>query len=130
MTRTDSPRLVAYAGLAAVGLIAGLVAGRVELVALAAPFALAAALGASLTRQPHITGTLTLNRERTLEGDDVFATLELTGAEGAARVDVLLPLPDELTTKGGGNPVALRADVERLELTLHCVRWGAFRVGP
>ncbi len=130
MTRTDSPRLVGYAGLAAVGLMTGLVAGRVELVALAAPFALAAALGASLTRQPQITGTLTLDRERALEDEDVLATLELTGAEGAARVDVLLPLPDELTTRGGGNPVALRPDVERLELTLHCVRWGAFRVGP
>jgi uncharacterized protein (DUF58 family) len=130
MTRTDSPRLVGYAGLAAVGLMTGLVAGRVELVALAAPFALAAALGASLTRQPQIAGTLTLDRERALEDEDVLATLELTGAEGAARVDVLLPLPDELTTKGDGNPVALRPDVERLELTLHCGRWGAFRVGP
>ena len=130
MTRTDSPRLVGYAGLAAVGLMTGLVAGRVELVALAAPFALAAALGASLTRQPQIAGTLTLDRERALEDEDALATLELTGAEGAARVDVLLPLPDELTTKGDGNPVALRPDVERLELTLHCGRWGAFRVGP
>ena len=130
MTRTDSPRLVAYAGLAAVGLMTGLVAGRVELVALAAPFALAAALGASLARQPQITGTLTLDRERALEGEDVLATLELTGAEGAARIDVLLPLPDELTTNADANPVALRADVERLELTLRCARWGAFRVGP
>ena len=130
MRRTDSPRLVAYAGLAAVGLMTGLVAGRVELVALAAPFALAAALGASLTRQPHVTGTLTLDRERALEGDGVLASLELTGTDGAARVDVLLPLPDELTTMGDGNPVALPAEVERLELTLHCVRWGAFRVGP
>jgi uncharacterized protein (DUF58 family) len=129
MTRADSPRLAAYAGLAAVGLIAGLAAGRVELVALAAPFALAAALGASLSRQPHLTGTVTLDRERALEGEDVKATLELTGGEGAARIDVLLPLPDELVTKGG-NPVAVRADTERVELTLHCVRWGAFRVGP
>jgi uncharacterized protein (DUF58 family) len=129
MRRADSPRLVVYAGLAAVGLVAGLVAGRVELVALAAPFALAAALGASLTRQPELTGTVTLDRERALEGEDVKATLVLTGGEGAARIDVLLPLPDELVTKEG-NPVAVRADTERVELTVHCVRWGAFRVGP
>src|SRR5206468_4225161 len=31
MRRADSPRLVAYAGLAAIGLVAGLAAGRVEL---------------------------------------------------------------------------------------------------
>jgi len=129
MRRADSPRLVAYAGLAAVGLVAGLAAGRVELVALAAPFALAAALGASLARQPQLTGTITLDRERALEGENVKATLELTGGEGAARIDVLLPLPDELVTKEG-NPVAVRADRERVELTVHCVRWGAFRVGP
>ena len=62
MTRFDSPRIVTYAGLAAVGLLAGLVLGRVELVAVAAPFALAAvawvrlaARGARVTRAagPH-----------------------------------------------------------------------------
>ncbi|MDQ1611429.1 MAG: hypothetical protein QOG00_1360 [Pyrinomonadaceae bacterium] len=42
MTRIVSPRLAAYAGLAGIGLLAGLVLARVELVALAAPFAVAA----------------------------------------------------------------------------------------
>jgi len=130
MRRADSPRLVAYAGLAAVGLVAGLAAGRVELVALAAPFALAAALGASLAREPRIAGRLTLDRERALEGEDVQATLELRGTGDAARIDVVLPLPDELVAKGGGNPVAIPAGTDRVELRLGCARWGAFRVGP
>jgi uncharacterized protein (DUF58 family) len=130
MRRADSPRLVAYAGLAAVGLVAGLAAGRVELVALAAPFALAAALGASITREPRIAGRLTLDRERALEGEDVRATLELKGTEGAARIDVVLPLPDELVTKAGENPRAIGAGTDRVELALGCARWGAFRVGP
>ena len=129
MKRADSPRLVAYAGLAAIGLVAGLAAGRVELVALAAPFALAAALGASITREPTLAGTVTLDRDRALEGEDVRATIELTGMDGAARVDVLLPLPEELSARGG-NPVAVAPDRERLELTIGCARWGAFRVGP
>src|SRR5581483_11258092 len=42
VTRHVSPRLTAYAALAAAGLLAGLALGRVELVALATPFALAA----------------------------------------------------------------------------------------
>jgi uncharacterized protein (DUF58 family) len=130
MTRTDSPRLVLYAGLAAVGLVAGLAAGRVELVALAAPFALAAAVGASLSREPDVRGTLVLDRERALEGEDVRATLELAGCEGAARIDVLLPLPEELSAPGGRNPVGVRAGTQRIELTLHCDRWSAFRIGP
>ena len=58
MTRLDSPRVVSYAGLAAFGLLAGLVFGRVELVALAAPFALAAVVGAALVRDPQISATL------------------------------------------------------------------------
>ena len=56
MTRFDSPRLVQYGGLAAVGLLAGLVLGRVELVAVAAPFALACVAGAALARHPEVTG--------------------------------------------------------------------------
>lgn len=128
MRRTDSPRLAAYAGLAAIGLVAGLVAGRVELVALAAPFALAAAIGAATRRDPGIDGTLTLDRDRALEGEDVVAELELTGGEGALRVDVLLPLPEELssTATPHGHPPTARA----LSLPVRCNRWGAFGIGP
>ncbi len=130
MTRTDSPRLVMYAGLAAVGLVAGLATGRVELVALATPLALAAAVGASLARQPDVRGMLVLDRERALEGDDVRVALELSGAEGTSRIDVLVPLPEELSARDRRNPIGVRAGTERVELTLRCDRWGAFRVGP
>jgi uncharacterized protein (DUF58 family) len=129
MRRADSPRLAAYAGLAAIGLVAGLAAGRVEIVALAAPFALAAAVGAALTRDPQVTGTLTLDRERALEGEMVDARVELASPGGAARVDVLLPLPDELVAVGR-NPRGAPPDVGVVELPLRCERWGAFGVGP
>jgi uncharacterized protein (DUF58 family) len=130
MSRTDSPRLVTYAGLAAVALIAGLAAGRVELVALAAPFALAAALGASVTREPQLTGTIALDRERVLETEEVRVTIELTGGDGASRIDVLLPLPDELRERDRRNPSGIRPGTDRVELTFCCDRWGAFRIGP
>jgi len=130
MTRTDSPRLVVYAGLAAIGLIAGLAAGRVELVALAAPFALAAAVGAALAREPQLSGALALDRERALEGEDVRATVEVSGAESVSRIDVLLPLPDELRERDRRNPTGVPASAGRVELTIRCVRWGAFRLGP
>jgi uncharacterized protein (DUF58 family) len=130
MTRSDSPRLVVYAGLAAVGLVAGLAVGRVELVALAAPFALAAAVGAALAREPRLHGVLALDRERALEGEDVRVDLDLSGGGDAARIDVLLPLPDELRERDRRNPAGVRGSAERVELTLRCERWGAFRVGP
>jgi len=130
MTRTDSSRLVVYAGLAAIGLVAGLAAGRVELVALAAPFALAAAVGAALTREPRLDGALVLDRERALEGEDVRATIELSGGGNTSRIDVLLPLPDELRERDRRNPAGVRANARQVELTLRCNRWGAFRIGP
>jgi uncharacterized protein (DUF58 family) len=132
MTRFDSPRLVQYGGLAAVGLLAGLVLGRVELVALAAPFALACVAGATFARDPEITAQLELGRERALEGEDVPVTITLLSPVGAGRVDVYLPLQGELRAPGG-NPRAVRLtpdEVYPLELTLHCERWGAFRLGP
>ena len=132
MTRLDSPRLVTYAGLAALGLLAGLVLGRIELVALAAPFALAAVAGGALARDPRIEATVVLDRDRALEGDEVRVTVELSSPTGADRVEVLLPLPEELRS-AGPNPraVTLVAGVARtLEYTIHCERWCAFAVGP
>lgn len=130
MSRSDSPRLAAYAGLAALALLGGLAAGRIEMVALAAPFALAAALGAALGREPAIRGRVLLDRERALEGEDVRVQVELQGAQGAARVDVLLPLPDELAVRDGRNPRALAPTETSTELVVRCGRWGAFALGP
>ena len=44
MTRCASPRLILYAGLAAVGLLGALASGRAEPVVLAAPFAVLVAV--------------------------------------------------------------------------------------
>ncbi|HXY82010.1 MAG TPA: DUF58 domain-containing protein [Gaiellaceae bacterium] len=132
MTRIVSPRLAAYAGLAATGLITGLATGRVELVALAAPFALAAVAGAALARDPAIEATLVLDRERALESEDVEAALELVSPGGSDRVEVLLQLPAELRSRAR-NPRAVRlapGEPRTLTVPLRCERWGAFAVGP
>jgi uncharacterized protein (DUF58 family) len=128
MTRHVSPRLAAYAALASVGLLAGLVLGRVELVALATPFALAAVAAPALARPPQLRARLELDRERALEGDAVEASIALGGE--SPRVDVLLELPAGLETESA-NPraIALSGDERTLELPLHCTRWGAFLLG-
>ena len=131
MTRFDSPRLVQYGGLAAVALLAGLALGRVELVAVAAPFALACVAGAALARDPQITATFELGRERALEAEDVPATIVLSSPVGADRVDVYLPLHEEQRALENPRAVRLTAgEPHSLELTLRCVRWGAFSLGP
>ena len=132
MTRTVSPRLAGYAGLAALGLVAGLATGRVELVALAAPFALATVTGWALARPPQIEASLSLDRERALEGEQVGATLELRAVSGADRVDVLFQLPTGLRADAP-NPRAVKLAAGlplTLELPLRCDRWGAFAIGP
>ena len=131
MTGFTSPRLTAYAALAAAGLVAGLALGRVEPVALAAPFVLAlvAAVG---ERDPSVSVRLSLDRDRALEGDEVTATLELSSAVHVERLDLLVPLAPELSIDGGpARAVVLRAgEAQTIELTVRCERWGAFSVGP
>jgi uncharacterized protein (DUF58 family) len=132
MTRADSPRLVAYGGLAAIGLLVGLAVGRVELVALAAPFALACVSGAALARDPRLRAVVRTDRRRALEDETVRATVELVSDAGADRVDVLLQLPRGLRVpEGNPRAVSLHPAAEQtLELDVHCERWGAYRVGP
>jgi uncharacterized protein (DUF58 family) len=125
-------KLGAYAGLAALALLAALATRRPELVVAAAPFALIAALGLLLARRPRIDAEVELGAERALEGDEVDVRVTLVADIGAERVEVLLQLPRRLVLLEGDNPVQIRlADGERRELTyrVRCARWGAFRVG-
>jgi uncharacterized protein (DUF58 family) len=131
VTQHVAPRLAAYAALAAAGLLAGLVLGRVELIALAAPFALAAVVAPAVARRPVLEAAFDLDRSRALETETVDATLTLT-ADSAERIDVLFDLPPELEADCD-NPraVALAAGEARtLEIPLRCERWGAFVLGP
>jgi len=131
VTGFTSPRLSAYAALAAAGLIAGLAFGRVEPVGLAAPFVLAL-VAAVAGREPEVSVQLSLDRERALEGDEVTATVELLSAASVDRFELLLLLPPELQAeRAPAQALHLRAGEERtVELKLHCERWGAFSVGP
>jgi uncharacterized protein (DUF58 family) len=132
MTRFTSARLSAYVVLLAAGLVAGLALGRLEPVALAAPFALALVASALLGAEPHFSARLSLDRDRALERDEVTVTIELSSAGGAGRFELLLPLPQELSAVGGAaRAFLLRAGQERtIELTLRCERWGALSIGP
>ncbi len=132
MTRRASPRLGAYAGLAALGLLGGLVLGRPELVVLAAPFTLLLAAGLALGRRPRVSVTAELERERALEGDELAVRVRVSSERELERLEVLLALPPGLDTDAAENPVAisLAAGEERaLELPIVCARWGAYVPG-
>jgi uncharacterized protein (DUF58 family) len=132
MRRAASPKLGAYAGLTALGLLAALATRRPELVALAAPFAVVAAVGLLSLRRPQISVDTFIERERVLEGDEVELRLTLEATTGDERTEVLLELPPELTVAEGHNPQVVHlGDRQRRELSyrLACTRWGAFRIG-
>ena len=125
-----SPRLSAYATLAAAGLVAGLALGRVEPIALAGPFLLAL-VAAVAGHAPRVSVSPSLDRERAIEGDEVTATIELSSTDTVGRLELLLRLPPELSVDGEtARAIHLPAGEEQtIELQLRCERWGVFTVG-
>jgi len=130
VTGYTSPRLPAYATIAAAGLVAGLALGRVEPIALAAPFLLAL-VAAAAERAPQVSVDASLDRERAIEGDEVTATIELSSADTVGRFELVPLLPPELSVDGAtARAVHLPAgEKQTIELKLRCERWGVFTVG-
>ena len=127
MTGHTSFRLPVYAVLAAAGLVTGLALGRVEPVALAAPFLLALVAGLAV-QVPEVSVRVSLDRDRAIEGDEITATIGLLSSRGVDRLELFVPLPLELSAPA--RAVRLRAGVEEtVELKLRCERWGVFRIG-
>ena len=131
MTRRASPRLGAYTALASIGLLASLVLGRPEVVALAAPFLLALAVGLALAAPPDFTAQVEV-AERLVEGDEFTARITLAATAPIGRLDVYLRIPDGLDSRSP-RATALhlaRGERRQLELELRARRWGVHTLGP
>ena len=132
MTRTASPRLIGYASLSAVGLVAALALRRPELAVIAAPFALFLAIGTRMAREPRLSVGLELETERALEDTEVGAVVTLETDRAIDRLELLLRLPRAVDVAEGSQAHALRlrADETReLHVGLRCARWGVFDLG-
>jgi uncharacterized protein (DUF58 family) len=131
MTRRASPRLEAYAVLAAIGLVASLALRRPELAAMAAPFALMLTVGLQVAREPKLEVDFTVAGERTLEGADVDAEILVRTDASVDRLELLLDLPRGVEVAGSDTfAVRLRPGEERtIPLRLRCSRWGLYDVG-
>jgi uncharacterized protein (DUF58 family) len=130
--RSAAPKLGAYAGLTAFGLLAALVLGRPLVVALAAPFALVLAAGLILAEDPRLDARVRLDRGRVVEGDEVVLELEVEALREIARLDVLVRIPDGLGVEEGENPLTLRLEpreTRALTLRLRASRWGGYVLG-
>jgi uncharacterized protein (DUF58 family) len=132
VTRTTSPKLPAYAGLAAFGLLAAVALGRPELAVLAAPFALVPALGLPLAREPSLRVWSSLDTERAVEGQTIGLELELRANAAIHHAEVALVLPEGAEVEDGPNPALIRlggGQSAELSWRIRCGRWGAFTLG-
>jgi uncharacterized protein (DUF58 family) len=132
VTRRASAKLGGYAALAAIGLLAALVLGRPEVVALTAPFLLALATGLALATPPRFTAEVAV-AERAVEGDELPVRITITATSPIDRMDVFLRLPIGVEPAEGDPAVALRlraGETRELDLTLAAGRWGAHILGP
>jgi uncharacterized protein (DUF58 family) len=131
LTRSASPKLGAYAGLAAFGMLAALALGRAELAVLAAPFAIAVAVGVPWAADPGLRAWITIERERIIEGGEVGVEVELESVVGTQRAEALLVVPDGIEVVGA-NPVARRlpaGSTRSVEFKVRAPRWGVYRLG-
>jgi uncharacterized protein (DUF58 family) len=131
VTRAASPKLSAYAGLVGAALVGALALRRPELVAVAGAFALPLALALAFERAPRLRLTPELERDRTLQGDELTFTLDVEG-DPVERLEVLIELPRGLEVVEGSPRVVLRLgneDERTLDLRLRAQRWGAYLLG-
>jgi len=132
VTRSGSPRIAGYAAVAAIALVAALAMRRPELAILAAPFALVLAIGTGLARDPRARVELVLTADRTMEEDEVAASLTVRTDGPVDRLELLLDLPPGVDVADGVDAQIVRlgaGDEREIPITLRCSRWGVYRLG-
>jgi uncharacterized protein (DUF58 family) len=126
LTLTASSKLGAYSAFGAAGFLVALVFGYPEAAVLGLPFIVAVLAGLALVERPKIRGSVELDRDRLLEGDDVRLSVTVESATDVPWLQIGWPLPANLEARGGNVPgVALRAnEPQRIETVLTTKRWG------
>ena len=132
MTATASPRVTAYAWLAAVFLFAALALRRPELAILALPFALPPALGLRLARPPDVRVDVDVDRETAIEGESIELEVTVRTLTPVERAEIVVVVPEGLEVTAGDSAQSLRLgweDERTFTLTLRCARWGNYHLG-
>lgn len=132
MTRRATPKLRVYVALTALGLLAALVLGRPELAALAAPFAAIAAVGLAGGREPSLSVSAALSRDRAIEGEEVELRVGVAASGGLDWLELRVETPPGLAPASRTQTVALTLRLgapQVIALPLRCVRFGAHHPG-
>jgi len=127
-----TPKVVAYAALAGIGILAAVVLGEASIVALAAPFAFALFIGILVPVAPLPDIRLSVDQSQLVEGGQATVSVELITPVTVPRCDITLNIPAGLSSKGT-TVWALRLNVDTpqlIELPFTANRFGRFVIGP
>jgi len=131
MTGVATGKLRVYIVLAGLGLLGALAFGRPELAALAAPFALFAALGLAFMSPVEIRALSELDLERQLEERHVNLLMEVAANRAVEHLELVLDLDEGLVAEAP-NPILIHlspGERRELEVPIRCARWGTYEVG-
>jgi uncharacterized protein (DUF58 family) len=127
-----TPKVVAYASLVAISLLAAVVLGQVVIIALGAPFAFALAIGlfAPVAALPEVS--LGTDTSRLVEGGEATISLELRPPERIRRCELCLVVPAGL---GTGSPTEWALAISphsplSIDVPVTAERFGRFVIGP
>jgi uncharacterized protein (DUF58 family) len=124
--------LLAYIALAGAAMVGGLATGRVDIVVYACPFVVFVLVGLAVTTEPVITADVTVEPDRSLEGDPVDVTVHLRSRSGVPRVDAAVRLPNgtRAVEDAAVHVVRLRAEEDRrITAGVLADRWGPCPLG-
>jgi uncharacterized protein (DUF58 family) len=132
MSASASPTLASWVVIGAAGALAAVVLGEPALAALGAPFAVAAAAGIALARDPRVRVRASVTPERMLEGDRAVVTYDVRADGGAEWLELRAALPPGLAPEPGAAARVLRmapGDHRLVDVPVHAERWGGVLVG-
>jgi uncharacterized protein (DUF58 family) len=132
MSASASPTLASWVLIGTAGALAGVILGQPALIALGAPFAIAATTALALAREPRIEVRGSSTPQRVLEGDRVSTVYELSADGGAAWLELRVFAPPGLRAEPEATARILRlapGEQGRVEVTLQAEHWGGYRAG-
>jgi uncharacterized protein (DUF58 family) len=128
--RSGTPKLRAYTATAALALVAALVLGRPELVAVAGPFVLFLVVGLSIAPTPRYRTLVTLDHTTAVEDELIELQVEIVCVRPAEDLDVRVLLPSALVgMPSDAVPRLAAGERHNLVIGVRCRRWGAYAVG-
>ena len=135
LQRQSTARLVAVAALAVAGVFGGILTGRVELVALGAPFAVILVGAVVMAERPGLVVAIAPDADRVVAGEDVVVRVTISSTVPLSRLAVWFPHRGfaEVVEPADGRLVWVSAIGHRpvsLVARLQSRRWGIESFGP